>query len=340
MPEAPALIAGRTARGRDRADRAGRGPRQVGGQAGAGRDRRPGLRAQAPRPGAGLDHAGLGLPARRAAGAVGTRHPGPPARLPQPADRGRGPGAGAAAPCSCTTSAGGWCPPSTSRSRWTSTHGSCGTWPPCTRPSGTAGTSSTSSRPCTATWSCRRGWPRRRPPRARRTWCRELVAQGWPLLAEVAPGRGRGRRPRWPATRARWWRRWPRRRRRSCTATGSSTTSAPTTRGARCCSTGSSPGAGRRLSDLAWYLAINCRRLPQSKEASIAAYREALEGLRHRHRALVGPPAGAVPARRPGPVRLGEGARRLRRGTRMVGNEVPGGGGPAELTGAELAERS
>ena len=37
------------------------------------------------------------------------------------------------------------------------------------------------------------------------------------------------------------------------------------------------PGRGAALSDLAWYLAINCRRLPQSKEAAIAAYRQALE---------------------------------------------------------------
>jgi hypothetical protein len=37
------------------------------------------------------------------------------------------------------------------------------------------------------------------------------------------------------------------------------------------------PGRGAPLSDLAWYLAINCRRLPQAKEASITAYREALE---------------------------------------------------------------
>jgi hypothetical protein len=37
------------------------------------------------------------------------------------------------------------------------------------------------------------------------------------------------------------------------------------------------PGRGAPLSDLAWYLAINCRRLPQSKETSIAAYRDALE---------------------------------------------------------------
>jgi Phosphotransferase enzyme family len=37
------------------------------------------------------------------------------------------------------------------------------------------------------------------------------------------------------------------------------------------------PGRGAPLSDLAWYLAINCRRLPQGKEAAIAVYRQALE---------------------------------------------------------------
>jgi Phosphotransferase enzyme family len=37
------------------------------------------------------------------------------------------------------------------------------------------------------------------------------------------------------------------------------------------------PGRGAPLSDLAWYLAINCRRLPQPKEDAIAAYRRALE---------------------------------------------------------------
>jgi len=37
------------------------------------------------------------------------------------------------------------------------------------------------------------------------------------------------------------------------------------------------PGRGAGLSDLAWYLAINCRRLPHSKEAAIDAYRSALE---------------------------------------------------------------
>ncbi len=38
------------------------------------------------------------------------------------------------------------------------------------------------------------------------------------------------------------------------------------------------PGRGSGLTDLAWYLAINCRRLPQSKEETIQAYRVALEG--------------------------------------------------------------
>jgi hypothetical protein len=37
------------------------------------------------------------------------------------------------------------------------------------------------------------------------------------------------------------------------------------------------PGRGAPLSDLAWYLAINCRRLPQGKQDAIAAYRHALE---------------------------------------------------------------
>ena len=36
-------------------------------------------------------------------------------------------------------------------------------------------------------------------------------------------------------------------------------------------------GRGAAASDLAWYLAINCRRLPQSKEAASEAFRSALE---------------------------------------------------------------
>lgn len=37
------------------------------------------------------------------------------------------------------------------------------------------------------------------------------------------------------------------------------------------------PGRSPALSDLAWYLAINCRRLPESKESTIERYRSALE---------------------------------------------------------------
>ncbi len=37
------------------------------------------------------------------------------------------------------------------------------------------------------------------------------------------------------------------------------------------------PGRGAAASDLAWYLAINCRRLPTTKEQTIVSYRAALE---------------------------------------------------------------
>jgi thiamine kinase-like enzyme len=38
-----------------------------------------------------------------------------------------------------------------------------------------------------------------------------------------------------------------------------------------------SPGRGPACGELAWYLALNCRRLPESKEAAIERYRDALE---------------------------------------------------------------
>ena len=101
-----------------------------------------------------------------------------------------------------------------------------------------------------------------------------LVAQGWPLLAQVAPAAVVNPLATTPA---RWWTRWPGPRTHSCTATGSWITSAPMTRGGPSCSTGKQSGVGAPLSDLAWYLAINCRRLPQPKDASITVYRAALE---------------------------------------------------------------
>ena len=39
------------------------------------------------------------------------------------------------------------------------------------------------------------------------------------------------------------------------------------------------PGRGPGTAELAWYLAINCRRLPLSKDSCIAIYREALESF-------------------------------------------------------------
>ena len=39
------------------------------------------------------------------------------------------------------------------------------------------------------------------------------------------------------------------------------------------------PSQDNPLADLAWYLAVNCDRLPESKEDTIARYRTALEGL-------------------------------------------------------------
>ncbi len=39
------------------------------------------------------------------------------------------------------------------------------------------------------------------------------------------------------------------------------------------------PGAGPATFDLAWYLAVNCDRLPEPKESAIAAYRASLEVL-------------------------------------------------------------
>jgi hypothetical protein len=39
------------------------------------------------------------------------------------------------------------------------------------------------------------------------------------------------------------------------------------------------PGEGAGCSDLAWYLGVNCDRLPASKESTVALYRESLERL-------------------------------------------------------------
>ena len=76
----------------------------------------------------------------------------------------------------------------------------------------------------------------------------QLVGQGLAAAGRGGAGRGRGSHPAGLRPGPAGGRRWPRRRRRSCTATGSWTTSAPTTGAGRCCSTGSSRAAARALS--------------------------------------------------------------------------------------------
>ena len=74
------------------------------------------------------------------------------------------------------------------------------------------------------------------------------------------------------------------------------------------------PGIGPIAHDLAWYLALNRARLPETKEASI----DALRRRRSTSRGIAtdgwwDAAGGALPARRARAVRLGEGARRRRR---------------------------
>ena len=70
------------------------------------------------------------------------------------------------------------------------------------------------------------------------------------------------------------------------------------------------PGEAPPAWELAWYLALNRSRLPESKEATIDRYRTALEAAGVHHRALVGAATGSVPARDGGDDGLGEGRRR------------------------------
>ena len=60
-------------------------------------------------------------------------------------------------------------------------------------------------------------------------------------------------------------------------------------------------GEGSALVDLAWYLAVNCDRLPETKEDAIDAYRAALESAGIATGVLVGRaarrrPLGSIPA--------------------------------------------
>lgn len=104
----------------------------------------------------------------------------------------------------------------------------------------------------------------------------KLIGQGWPLLEQVAPIAARialplARNP-WPLVQ-------------SLASTPQTLVHGNfkldnlgvTSDGRTVLLDWEGSGRGAGTSDLAWYLAINCRRLPESKEQSIAAYREALE---------------------------------------------------------------
>ncbi len=106
----------------------------------------------------------------------------------------------------------------------------------------------------------------------------KLVGQGWPLLKEVAPESARIAFPLsmnpWPLVQA-------------LASTPQTLVHGNfkldnlgvTSDGRTVLLDWEGSGRGAGTSDLAWYLAINCRRLPESKEASIQAYREDLEAL-------------------------------------------------------------
>ena len=149
-----------------------------------------------------------------------------------------------------------------------------------------------------------------------------LVAQGWPLLEEVAPALARVVVPlvhdpaplldalaTTPSTfvHGNW-------KLDNLGTTTSGSYRAPRLGAARHGRAGERPGVVPRdqLPPAPHDEGGNDRVLPRGARAP-----------RHRDRPLVGPPARPLPDRRDGPVRLGEGARRVRRRARVVGGAGP-----------------
>ncbi|QLQ10734.1 MAG: phosphotransferase [Nocardioidaceae bacterium] len=104
----------------------------------------------------------------------------------------------------------------------------------------------------------------------------QLVAQGWPLLEEVAPVAARVVVPlvNDPGRLVDALTRTPQTFVHGNWKLDNLGTDA---RGRTVLLDWELPGRGAAASDLAWYLAINCRRLPTSKEDAITGYRDALE---------------------------------------------------------------
>lgn len=103
-----------------------------------------------------------------------------------------------------------------------------------------------------------------------------LVAQGWPLLAEVAPAAAAVVAPlaRDPSPLVEALERTPQTFVHGNWKLDNLGSDAD---GRTVILDWELSGRGAACSDLAWYLAINCRRLPQSKESASEAYRAALE---------------------------------------------------------------
>ena len=70
------------------------------------------------------------------------------------------------------------------------------------------------------------------------------------------------------------------------------------------------PGEAPPAWELAWYLALNRSRLPESKESTHRPLPDRPRGRRGDHRAVVGAATGSLPARDGGDDGLGEGGRR------------------------------
>ncbi len=178
--------------------------------------------------------------------------------------------------CSCTTSAPTSSRPPTTRSPRPPTSDCSSTWPRCTLPSGVAAAEIEvvpvmhrylELSPWTAMAESAIGSTHLVP---------QLIGRGWPLLEQVAPAAAA------VVTPLAW-------------DPGPLVAALETTpqtfvhgnwkldnlgtdpAGRTIVLDWEMPGRGAPLSDLAWYLAINCRRLPQAKESAIDAYRGALE---------------------------------------------------------------
>lgn len=104
----------------------------------------------------------------------------------------------------------------------------------------------------------------------------QLIERGWPLLAEVAPAAARVVTPlAWdPGPLVERLSTTPETFVHGCLKFDNLGTDAS---GRTVILDWELSGKGAPLSDLAWYLAINCRRLPESKEAAIDWYRSCLE---------------------------------------------------------------